>query len=202
MHSIIEHDTQIGRNSVIEYCNFSSKISIGPKCLLSNCECDFPFEINAGVFLMTVPFDEKFYATVMFGTDVEIKKNSLTKNLIIFRAFEEPITLLKMGEEFSINVADSLNFTLWDAKIHPVAESSKESFLNAIRMLSQLNLARLHSTQLVEEKIIAPPAIVSMNEILKRKNLRRLILNETALWDKIIGRKAKSNLDLDEKTKT
>jgi len=107
-----------------------------------------------------------------------------------------------MGEEFSINVADSSNFTLWDAKIHPVAESSKESFLNAIRMLSQLNLARLNSTQLVEEKIIAPPAIVSMNEILKRKNLRRLILNEKALWGKIIGRKAKSNLDLDEKTKT
>ncbi|ELU07599.1 hypothetical protein CAPTEDRAFT_117818, partial [Capitella teleta] len=178
MHNYFAASSQIPASSIVEYCSFEASVVIGDNCIISGC-CYEPsdpktvLEIPPDILLHTIPINSDEFVTIAFNVKENIKKKadnlSDAKNLTYLGS-----TLEQISKQRKSNFADLFSggtFTLWHAKLFPVQSSMHDSLKSTLMMIKQVYTDSY--------------SWVSMADILRLKDVRRMVTRRSVLYDKI-----------------
>ncbi len=175
MQSIFGESSVLPQKSIVEYCSFDKSFSTVDGTVLSNCRFQKQFAISIPVLIFTVPIRSTEYVSVVFGTFDDIKKTSRPSRI---HYMGDSLSLESFLEDTGIPFNPDCETSLWNARLF-VAESSMESSFE--RALD--HLARKPSP--------ANATYLSMHDLLKLKNVDRILDYRNALFLKICDKRTR-----------
>lgn len=196
MHSVLPASSYISETAVLEYCHFTIPVRVGQSCILSNCEYRSDVELSESlesleipnnIFMHTVPVvsnEETKYVTVFFDIKDNLKKvvsdNQVTSLPFLGKLVEDyaktcGTVVTKVIPDFG-NKNTKAN--LWFANLFPLTESMTESLSLAVQCI----MAVKRDSNSVS---LASRELMSMADILKKKDLDKMLKQRDALYTKI-----------------
>ncbi|KAM8934256.1 fucose-1-phosphate guanylyltransferase [Pelodytes ibericus] len=184
IHSILDKETYVSPYTVVEYSSLGPDVSVGKNCIVSNTCIAIRTNIPDNVFISSLSLTidgQKIYATILFGTDDNLKKSvSLLSDLKALRIFGR--NLLECLESWDIPITDQLfsgdqkAMSLWTARIFPGFPTLQQSVEASLGMLPGLP-----SKPLVRHdgaKMVSVEEILSHKDVKNMLNFRQRLYNE------------------------
>lgn len=182
MHSVVQSYVRIAKFTVIEYCLISSPTQIGSESILSNCKIR-PFNENQAIVVPsrccfhTVAIQNEGqirFVTLVFSIEDDLKWHSSAEHWKRDLTFmniplQTVCVILGLSPKHLFHFGCQ-SFSLWNAKLFPVADTMEESF----RLTNSMACKLLD----VDEEVVRhvePECRISMAEILERKNVEKMI---------------------------
>ncbi|XP_076811927.1 fucose-1-phosphate guanylyltransferase-like [Clavelina lepadiformis] len=201
MSSVMLSGVEIGEGSVLEYCRLRECVSIGSCCVVSNCSFKPNAKVPPDTFMHTVSVTRSNtislspvgYVTVAFGIDDDLKFSSKTyeagKNI---KYFGKPLYKIfsDSGQAFA-GFENKETVNLWKAKLFQIFDTAEESSAMMCEFLESL------SQQNEDVHVLQHPDtnLLSMDDILKVKNVENMLHFRCALEDEIIHQCMKGSVN-------
>ncbi|OQV18528.1 Fucose-1-phosphate guanylyltransferase [Hypsibius exemplaris] len=174
IHSALHAQCVISKESILEYCDFSSPVTVEPNCLISGCSSesssttDVVWTIPADTFMHTVVLkvgDERQYCTIFCGIDDDIKASVEAENAAALKIFGREISpdLITVHMQSAVQ---SSSLCIWNLSIFPVCRLPGESFVESLRIIRGLTNSLPPCSADPSRKF------VSMSEAVQLKDIR------------------------------
>jgi len=140
IHSIVTDGCCFDDRSVVEYCKFDAGgVTVQENCIISNCvyEGSSQLTIPQNTFMQTVPvFDPKgqpMYVTLLYSVKDDLKaKVSSFSEATNLSYFQRSLMSIRPGVTSDELFGEGNPFTLWNAKLFPLSNTPRSSFLLAL----------------------------------------------------------------------
>ena len=188
MHNRLSGSSTVAHTAVVEYCDFSSSVNIGPHCIISNCASQGTVEIviPCDKFLHTVAVRregrESEYVTMVLDIGDNLKKLAKSESDVGSLSFLGQPLSVTMGKlslsTVNLFPINSLPYSLWNAHIFPVCSTMTESFNRALGLLQTL----LSSDAVAD---VGTSDRMSLADMLQHKDVAAMLAYRRHLHDKI-----------------
>ena len=195
--------SHVSPSSVVEYCDFQQLVSIGSNCIVSNCQLlgstlsEKAITIPPGTFMHTVWIDNaegvvQGAVTLIIGINDNVKKSVTMKGSNELRWFGKPFLDVINSLQFDVEKVfhSPYNCSLWTAKVFPVCKSMSESFQASYELLQCVVQGGKQTCMHAED-------MVSMEDIVQRKSVSKMLEYRKELYGKISSKK--ESLEVDSK---
>ncbi|XP_067134863.1 fucose-1-phosphate guanylyltransferase-like [Centruroides vittatus] len=196
MHSCIHPNSVVDETTVLEYCDFPLLLKVNEKCIVSGCLAygeklnEVPVQIPSRSLIHTasVRVDGTVgYITIAFHFEDDLKSNYPFQNITsikYFGRFLGHIRPTSFGCEKYSDLFDGNTkvYSLWTAKLFQMQLTMEDSLQVTLKMLQ--NVLNENNTFEVYSNSIFP--YLSMEDILKYKNVEKTIEYRNKLWEKIV----------------
>ena len=201
MHNCLPASSAVARLAVLEYCDFSSSIDVGPRCIISNCTAQDTVDIVIPdhKFMHTVAVQRgdghTEYVTIVLDIGDDLKREARSQSEVGSLSFlGQPLS--RTMEKLSLSAVDlfptsSLPYSLWYAPLFQVCDSMSESFNAALALLRTLLTSDMEASGDLTDCVSATPIKgdlterMSMADVLQYKDVTALLKYRRHLYDKI-----------------
>lgn len=211
MHNYLPKSCHIPSSTIVEYCLFEAPVHIGSNSIISNCHyqpetpgevCEIPDNTLLHTIPIHLPCNDAVsngsmdypvaHVTIVFDIKENIKKKAkdaegalkmtFIHDQLTFAEIMASLKLSSFEELFSHNHNGKSMYTLWHAKVFPAFSSAAVSLSATLKLYK----SALKSAQFSLDGV-SSLAWVSMDDILKYKDVRSMIQYRANLYDKIVS---------------
>lgn len=199
MHSYVHPNSIINKTAVIEYCDFPLVMKINHNCILSGCMAygeklsEVPVQIpsNSLIHTVAVQVDNTVgYVTIAFHLDDNLKIKYPSQNITsikYFGKFFKDIQPMIFGCEKYSDLFNNhtRSYSLWTAKLFQMQLTMEDSLKVTLKMIENIMIQNV-ALELNHNSIFP---YLSMEDIIKYKNIEKNVDYRNKLWQKIVDNK-------------
>ena len=201
MHNRLPASSVVAPSAVLEYCDFSSSVDVGSRCIISNCTAQDPVDIVIPdhKFMHTVAVrrgdGQTEYVTIVLDIGDDLKREATSQSEVGSLSFlGQPLS--RTMEKLSLSAVDlfptgSPPYSLWYAQLFQVCDSMSESFNAALALLPTLPMSGVDASGYLSDCVSATliksdlSERISMADVLLCKDVTALLEYRRHLYDKI-----------------
>ncbi|NXG79016.1 FPGT guanylyltransferase, partial [Baryphthengus martii] len=196
VHSVLEPGCVLAPGSVVEYSRIGPEVSVGKSSIVSGSHIDFKADVPPNCFLSSLSVratERARYVSMVFSVEDDLKRS--VKSLSEIRSLRFfGVSLQECLDLWGVTLSEQLfsganaRWGLWTARIFPLCPTLSESVRMSLKMV--------HSVQHRSALKLSGFRLLSVEEMLARKDLEDVLKFRKQIYDEICLQRQKEKSDM------